>query len=86
MKQDSEIHYYIDDIDSIFAEINDKIFIYNYVKRDFVPCSIGLDIMKWHEFPASELQEMIKETSKNLIAMMKDNKRKVIIVPFYLFK
>lgn len=64
LKQNSEIHYYIDDIDSIFAEINDKIFIYNYVKRDFVPCSIGLDIMKWHEFPASELQEMIKETSK----------------------
>ena len=64
LKQDSEIHYYIDDIDSIFAEINDKIFIYNYVKRDFVPCSIGLDIMKWHEVPASELQEVIKETSK----------------------
>lgn len=64
VKEKSEIHYYTDDIDTVFADINGKMHIYNI----FVPTDIPLDIMKWHEFPASELQEMIKETSKNLIS------------------
>ncbi|MBR1640298.1 MAG: hypothetical protein IJ688_13015 [Treponema sp.] len=58
----NEIHYYIDDIDSIFADINGKIHIYNYIKKGFIPCNIGLDIMKWHELPASELEKIIKKT------------------------
>ena len=67
MKSDkNEIHYYIDDIDSIFADINGQMHIYNYVEQGFVPCNIGLDIMKWHEFPASELKKHIKETEINI--------------------
>ena len=62
---ETDIHYYIDDIDTIFADINGKIHIYNYVKKDFVLCNIGIDIMKWHEFPASELEKIIKETERN---------------------
>lgn len=68
IKEKSEIHYYTDDIDTVFADINGKMHIYNIIVKDFVPTDIPLDIMKWHEFPASELQEMIKETSKNLIS------------------
>ena len=62
---ENNIHYYIDDTDTIFADINGKIHIYNYVKKDFVPCNIELDIMKWHEFPVSELEKIIKETKRN---------------------
>lgn len=62
---ENDIHYYIDDTDTIFADINGKIHIYNYVKKDFVPCNIGLDIMKWHEFPVSELEKIIKKTKRN---------------------
>lgn len=59
-----KIHYYISDNDSIFADINGQMHIYNYVERGFVSCDNRLDIMKWHEFPASELEEIIKETEK----------------------
>lgn len=64
----SEFHYYTDDIDTVFADTNVQMHIYNIIVQDFVPTDIQLDIMKWHEFPASELKEMINETSKNLIA------------------
>ncbi len=64
-KEKSEIHYYTDDIDCVFADIDGKIHIYNIVKKDFVPCNIGLDVMKWHEFPANRLQEMIRITENN---------------------
>ena len=60
----SNIHYYLDDIDTIFADINGQMHIYNYVEKGFVPCNIGLDIMKWHEFPACELHEIIEKTEK----------------------
>lgn len=63
-KKHTETHYYIeDDTDTIWAEIDGKVHIYNYVKKDFVPCDRLIDIMKWHEFPASELDMMIKETN-----------------------
>ena len=65
VKEKSEIHYYTDDIDCVFADINGKIHIYNIVKKDFVPTNIPLDLMKWHEFPASELPEMIRITETN---------------------
>ena len=65
-KENSEIHFYLSDNDSIFADINGKMHIYNYVKKDFVPCNVGLDLMKWHEFPASDLEKIIKETEINI--------------------
>ena len=60
--EESGIHYYLDDdTDSIFVDINGKIHVYNYVEKGFIPCNIGVDIMKWHEFPASELHEIIEK-------------------------
>ena len=42
--------YYIDDSDFVFAEENRQIYIYNYVKKDFVPVDETIDPMKCHEF------------------------------------
>ncbi len=55
--------YYINDSDFVFAEENGQIYIYNYVKKDFVPVDKTIDPMKWHEFKESELDFMIKQNS-----------------------
>lgn len=54
--------YYLDDIDSIFCVDSDgKVYIYNYEKQSFVLTPFGIDLMNWHEFPESELDEYIKK-------------------------
>ena len=59
------IHYYLYDNDTIWAEIDGKVHIYNYEKKEFILCDRLIDVMKWHEFPARELKKIIQETAKS---------------------
>ncbi len=59
------IHYYLSDNDTIWAGIDGKVHIYNYEKKEFILCDRLIDVMKWHEFPASELKKIIQETAKS---------------------
>ena len=59
------IHYYLSDNDTIWAEIDGKVHIYNYEKKEFILCDRLIDVMKWHEFPARELKKIIQETAKS---------------------
>lgn len=59
------IHCYLSDNDTIWAEIDGKVHIYNYEKKEFILCDRLIDVMKWHEFSASELKKIIQETAKS---------------------
>lgn len=40
------IHYYLSDNDTIWAEIDGKVHIYNYEKKEFILCDRLIDVMK----------------------------------------
>ena len=79
---ENDIHYYIDDTDTIFADINGKIHIYNYVKtpRIQIPLnnlliSISSDIASIKSLKLSK-QEEDKRISK-YIQDLKANQEKI---------
>ena len=53
------IHYYIDESDFVWAVHHGKVYLYNYETNSFIPSKQGIDIMKWHEFPESEIETRI---------------------------
>jgi len=59
----SKNHYYLDDDDeTIWAVIDGKTHIFNYQEMKFIPVNRGIDLMKWHEFPETELQKRLMES------------------------
>ncbi len=60
----SKRKYYITDSDFVYAEENEKIYIYNYTEKNFVPVdNVTIDPIKWHEFDESELDFMLRQNS-----------------------
>ena len=53
------IHYYIDESDFVWSVHHGKVYLYNYETNSFIPSKQGIDIMKWHEFPESEIETRI---------------------------
>lgn len=54
------IHYYLDENDFVWVENDKRVYRYNYKTGGLIPTDKSVDLMKWHEFPESELPDMIK--------------------------
>ena len=54
------IHYYLDENDFVWVENDKRVYRYNYKTGGPIPTDKSVDLMKWHEFPESELPDMIK--------------------------
>lgn len=52
--------YYTDENDWVYCEVDGKLYEYNYAEKNFVLTNKAIDLLNFHEFPESELNENIK--------------------------
>ena len=56
----SKRKYYTDENDWVYCESDGKLYEYNYAEKNFVLTNKTIDLLNFHEFPESELNENIK--------------------------